>query len=107
MRKHLQAGVYFADFIICILEKKEDCGKKAEQWSKGNEVGMVKRGRMKYVKSIKREKECNRKRGKMFINEIKNIRKIESMGNVRNLKLENVKDVNWNERGGIVGEGGM
>ena len=43
----------------------------------------------------------------MFINEIKNIRKIESMGNVRNLKLENVKDVNWNERGGIVGEGGM
>ena len=53
----------------------------------------VKRGRMKYVIRIKREKECNRVRGKMFINEIGNIRKIGRMGNVRNLKLENVKDV--------------
>ena len=48
---------------------------------------------MKYVIRIKREKECNRVRGKMFINEIGNIRKIGRMGNVRNLKLENVKDV--------------
>ena len=57
-------------------------------------MGVVKRGGMKYVKSIKREKECNRMRGKMFINTVGYIRKIGSMGNVRNLKLENVKDVN-------------
>ena len=28
-----------------------------------------------------------------------------SMENVRNLKLENVKDVNWNKRGSILGGG--
>ena len=58
---------------------------------------------MKYVKSIKREEECSRMRGKIFIIEIGNIRKIGSIKNVRNLKLENVKDVNWNERGSVLG----
>ena len=54
---------------------------------------VVKRGGMTYVKSIKREEE-RRMREKMFINEIGSIRKIGSMRNVRNLKFENVKDVN-------------
>ena len=67
-------------------------------------MGLVKRGGMKYVKSMKRKEECNRMRGKMFINEIRNSRKIGGMGNVRNLSSENVINVNRNERGGIVAE---
>ena len=69
-------------------------------------MGVVKRGEMKYVKSRKREEECNRMREKMFINVIGNIRKIGNMGNVRSLKLENVKDVDWIKRESIVGGGG-
>ena len=45
-------------------------------------------------------------REKMFINVIGNIRKIGNMGNVRSLKLENVKDVDWIKRESIVGGGG-
>ena len=53
--------------------------------------------------SMKQENECNRgMREKIFINEIGNVRKIESMGYVRNLILEIKRNVNWNNRGSIV-----
>ena len=51
-----------------------------------------------------REKECNRgMRENIFMNEIRNIRKIESMEHVRNLILKIVKNVNGNNRGNVVG----
>ena len=53
---------------------------------------------------MKLEKECNRMSGKIFLNEVWNSRTIGSMGNVRNLTSGNVKDVDRNDRGSIVGE---
>ena len=67
---------------------------------------MVKRGGVKYVKIWNERRNVIRGiREKIFINDIGNTRKIGSIGNVENLKMENVEDINKNKKGSIVGRG--